>query len=100
MIRPLLAILVAAFAVLIAVAVYEGGFSEAGAWLMANRWGQVTLADLYLGFFLSAVVIGFFEKSPLVAALWILPIPFIGNLWTGIWFLIRFRYLRDRLSHR
>lgn len=67
---------------------------------MANRWGQVTLADLYLGFFLSAIVIASFEKSPLTAALWILPIPFIGNLWTGIWFLVRLRHLRERLSRR
>lgn len=98
MLRTVLIVATAAFALLIGIAIMEGGFLEAGSWLMANRWGQVTLADLYFGFFLSAIVISLLEEKPLVAALWIVPIPFLGNLWTALWFIVRLRHLRDRLS--
>ncbi|KGF70205.1 hypothetical protein LL06_06610 [Hoeflea sp. BAL378] len=85
---------------LIVVAVTSGSFSEAGNWLISDPWGQVTLADLYLGFLFSAVVIWFFEPRPLHALLWILPIPVLGNVWTAVWFLIRLPHLRERMARR
>lgn len=83
-ISALAAVLVA----LIAYAMLYGDFAIAGAWLTSDPWGIVTLADLYLGFFLSAVVIAIVERSWL-AAIWIAPLPFLGNFWTAIWFVLR-----------
>jgi len=60
-------------------------FSEAVAWLVSNPWGVVTLIDLYLGFFLLAVLIWLFEPDKRIALLFIVPMPFLGNVWTAVW---------------
>jgi hypothetical protein len=88
-----------AFAALIVWAVLTGGFRQEGAWLTSHAWGIVSLVDLYIGFLISCVIIAFFEK-PTVAALWILPIPFLGNVWTLVWLAYRLPALRARLSAR
>lgn len=93
--RIILAFLATAFAVLIVWAVPAGDFAAAGAWLTSDPWGIVTLADLYFGFLLSAVVIAAFERR-WVAILWIAPIPIIGNLWTALWFIVRFPVVLSR----
>jgi hypothetical protein len=94
--RLLLLILSLAFALLIIRAVMTGDFRAEGAWLMSHPWGLVSLADLYIGFLISSVMIACFEK-PKHAALWILPIPFLGNVWTIIWLVLRLPALRVRL---
>lgn len=88
------------FAALIFIAIADGSFTEAGSWLLSEPWGLVTLADLYLGFLLSAVVIWYFERRPLKALIWILPIPLLGNVWTALWFIIRLPHLRERMTRR
>ncbi len=85
-VRILIGALGLAFAATIVWAVRMGDFWAAGSWLTTDPWGIVTLADLYLGFLLSAVVIAAFEP-PLRAALWIVPLPFLGNVWTAVWFV-------------
>lgn len=95
-----LALIALAFAAMIAYAIGDGSFSEAGSWLMSEPWGLVTLADLYFGFAMMAIVIWLVEPRPLTAILWILPLPFLGNLWTAIWFIRRLPLLRERLTHR
>ncbi len=94
--RILLAVLAACFAGLIVRAVLAGDFWAAGAWLTTDPWGIVTLADLYLGFLLSSVVIVAAERN-WRAALWIAPIPFLGNIWTIVWFILRFPALLARI---
>lgn len=96
----IIAVMALGLAVLIAVAVEDGSFSQAGRWLTSQPWGLVTVADLYLGFGLAAVIIWFSESRPLTALLWILPIPILGNVWTALWFIIRLPHLRERLARR
>ncbi|TDH38209.1 hypothetical protein E2A64_03560 [Pseudohoeflea suaedae] len=96
--RLLIAVLALAFAVLIVWAIGTGTFSEAGAWLVSEPWGLVSMADLYLGFLLSSTVIFFFERRWWVAALWIFPIPFLGNVWTAVWFVLRLPEMARRLG--
>ena len=86
--------------VLIIIAVADRSFLEAGNWLFSEPWGLVTLADLYLGFLLSALIIWFFEPRTVNALIWILPIPVLGNLWTAVWFIIRLPHLRERMARR
>lgn len=85
-------------AALVIWAVRAGDFDAAGAWLTGEPWGIVTLSDLYFGFILSALVIGATERRWLPALFWILPIFVLGNLWTGIWFILRWPELGRRLS--
>lgn len=95
--RILLIVLAVGFAAMIGWAINTGDFATEGNWLISNPWGIISLVDLYIGFLLSAVVIAAFEK-PLHAALWIAPIPFLGNVWTLIWFAYRLPSLWRRLA--
>lgn len=97
LIRLLLGVCGVALAALIIWAISTGDFRAEGAWLTSNPWGIVSLADLYLGLLISAVLIALVER-PVHAALWIIPLPFLGNVWTVIWFLSRFATLFARLT--
>ena len=97
--RILLLLLSLAFAGLIVWAVTTGDFRAEGAWLVSHAWGIVSLADLYIGFLICAVIIALFEK-PKAAALWIIPIPFLGNVWTLVWLAHRLPALRSALGQK
>ncbi len=83
---------------LIIWAVRAGDFGGAGDWLTGEPWGIVTLGDLYFGFALSALVIAATERRWLPALFWILPIFVLGNVWTGLWFILRWPELWRRLA--
>lgn len=70
---------------LIALAAGIGDFGAAGDWLFSHPWGWVTLADLYAGFILIALVIGFFERSWVKRLVWIAPLFVLGNVWAALW---------------
>ncbi|MEE2565611.1 hypothetical protein [Hyphobacterium marinum] len=95
--RSLLGLAALAFAALIAWAVNAGNFGEAGGWLTSDPWGIVTLTDLYIGFALIAVVIALFERSAWRSAVWIVPLPFLGNLWALVWLAFVLPKLTQRL---
>lgn len=94
--RLVFAALGIALAALIVVAIDTGDFWSAGRWLMSDPWGLTTLADLYLGLTISALFIALFERSWL-AALWIIPLPFLGNVWTVVWLIVRLPKITSRL---
>lgn len=81
---------------LIAYAIGKGDFWQEGAWLTSNAWGLVTLADLYLGFAVSAFFIAAFERR-FQSLLWIIPLPFLGNVWTVVWLAVRMPEIARRL---
>lgn len=85
-------------AALIIWAVGAGDFSAAGDRLTGEPWGIVTLSDLYFGFVLSALVIAATERRLLTALLWIAPIFVLGNVWNGLWFVLRWPELARRLA--
>ena len=97
LLRMIVAVLGAAFAALIVWAVFAADFRASFDAIAADPWGLVTLADLYLGFFLVAIVIAFFEGGGIRALLWIAPLPFLGNVWAVVWFVARLPRLRRRL---
>lgn len=96
-VRTILSLLAAAFLVLVLRAVVGGDFRAAGAWLLSDPWGLVTLADLYLGFILLSVVIALTERG-WTALVWIVPLFFLGNLWAAIWLVLRLPALARRLA--
>ena len=97
--RIAVAVLGSAFAALILWAVFAADFLASFDAITADPWGVVTLADLYFGFFLTAIVIAAFEGG-WRAVLWIVPLPFLGNVWAAIWFVVRLPALLRRLSAR
>ena len=53
--------------------------------IVADPWGVVSLIDLYLGFVLISIVIWLFERSPIRALCWIVPIYVLGNTVSAVW---------------
>ena len=88
-----------AFGLLIVWASLTGDFWATGSFLTSDPWGIVSLMDLYLGLFLFGVIIALVERKPLAVLLWCLPLPFLGNLWTVLWFVVRWRKIREWAGH-
>lgn len=65
--------------------------------MLSEPWSVVTLIDLYLGFFFAAVVIFIIERSILVAAIWAIPVFFLGNVVTALWAVIRLPTIIERV---
>jgi hypothetical protein len=63
--------------------------SEGGAAIIAVPWGQVTLIDLYAGFFFSAVWIVSTERPWGRVAFWLLGLAVLGNIATLGLFALR-----------
>lgn len=61
-------------------------------------WGVATLADLFIGFLLFAIIIFLTERSWWAAALWSAPIFILGNVWAALWLAIRLPHLAKQLS--
>ena len=95
-IRGILAAAGAVLTALIVRAIQSGDFWAAGNWLTTDIWGIVTLTDLYLGLFIAALAMSIVEKG-MSALFWIIPLPFLGNVWTALWVVIRFPELVRRL---
>lgn len=63
-----------------------GDFPAEGSRLLAMPWGIVSLVDLYVGFALFSAWIVFRERSPAVAALWVVLMMVLG-FWTASFYL-------------
>lgn len=66
--------------------------------ILADPWGIVTLADLYLGFLIAAVIIWSFEANRGTALLWIVPMFFLGNAVTAAWLVLRLPEIARRVG--
>lgn len=86
--RVLIVILGLAFAGMIGWAFTVGDFMEEFRQVTAFAWGKVSLADLYLGFFLFAIIILAFEQIwiglPVVILMFLL-----GNTIPALWLALR-----------
>jgi hypothetical protein len=98
-------ILAALAGLALAASIYWAGFvmdsplATGFAAVTAEPWGWVTLIDLYVGFILFAIIIALVEKKWWVAALWIAPLPFLGNIVAALWLVVRASLLvRERIS--
>ena len=78
-IRLLISLAGFGLAVLIVLSILNGDFWAEGSAIYALWWGKTTLADLYLGFALTAVVIGLVENTLAARLFWIVPLFFLGN---------------------
>lgn len=68
--------------------------------MAGEPWTVVTLADLYLGFAVSAAIIILAERRLASGLLWAAPIFVLGNLWTALWLAVRLPSLARRLRSR
>jgi hypothetical protein len=73
---------------IITYAFARGDFAAEGAKLTAMPWGIVSLVDLYTGFTLFSGWIIYREKSPVVAALWVVLMMGLGFFTGSLYVLI------------
>lgn len=79
------------------------GFMEGGSVvplldiMLAEPWGVVTLADLYLGFVLFAGLVLVLEPSRGAGLAWAVGIIVLGNLVTAAWIVLRLPAVLARL---
>lgn len=76
----------------------HGSFFDQFGVIASLPWGVVSLADLFIGFLLFAVLVFLTERSWWLAALWALPVLVLGNVWAALWFVIRLPHLAKQLS--
>jgi len=69
-------------------------FSE----MFETPWTITAIADLYLGFFIAAIIIILAERRLWVGLAWALPIFVLGNVVTLTWMAWRLPSLRQRLD--
>ena len=79
------------------------GFMEGGSVvpllevMLAEPWGVVTLADLYLGFLLFAGLVLVLEANRATGLAWGLAIVLLGNVVTALWIVLRLPAVLARL---
>lgn len=66
----------------------NGDFGKDGGELLRNPWGIVSLVDLYVGFALFSLWIGFREKSIIAAVIWIILMMVLGFFTASLYILI------------
>lgn len=96
LLRSLLLALAAALLGLIVWASLDTPIGESFARIVADPWGLVTLADLYLGFVLFSVVVAVVEPKRWIAVAVILSTFVLGNLVTAVWLVLRLPRLAAR----
>ncbi|WP_028669897.1 hypothetical protein [Saccharospirillum impatiens] len=69
-------------------------FSEQGRWLSSQVWGQISLFDLYSGFFIALALAWLFEPNPWVRVLLLVTLPTLGNPVLAIWCVTRWQHLK------
>ncbi len=80
-----------AMAVAILNGFVNGDFGQDGAALLRNPWGVVSLVDLYVGFILFSLWIGFRESQAWVAAIWIVLMMVLGFFTASVYVLVVLR---------
>ena len=70
-------------------------FASFGA-MIADPWGLVALADLYLGFLLLSAIIFSFESSKAAAALWVVALFILGNVVGAAYLVVKGLRLASR----
>ena len=86
--------------VMLGIVGYGFAAGDLDAFLLALRepWNQVTLADLYISFWLMSVVMFVLSRNKWASLPWIVAINIIGSPVFGLWLLLNLHRLRKRLG--
>lgn len=98
LIRPAAALLAIAFTGMIVWASFRGDIGAEFGAITAMPWGQVSLADLYLGFLLYFAAVFVVEQKMSAKLLWAVPVFILGNAWALIWVAVRWDVILARLN--
>ena len=87
--RAVLLILAAGLVGFIVWAMGEADLFASFAEVMADPWGAVAIADLYLGFFVFAVILFILQRSPLAATSSTVALLLLGNVVSAVYLAVR-----------
>jgi hypothetical protein len=76
----------------------HGTIFDQGGVILSLPWGLMTMADLYVGFVLFAIIMFIAEKSWISGLMWSLPLLVLGNVWAALWLVIRLPSLVRRIN--
>ncbi|MFK7792163.1 MAG: hypothetical protein AB8B88_05755 [Devosiaceae bacterium] len=65
--------------------------------IVADPWGAVAIADLYLGFFIFAAFVFLVDGVKPVSFVWVIALMFLGNVLSIVWLVLRLPLLVSRL---
>ena len=85
-------------AALIVWASMNANFGASFAAIAADPWGIVSLADLYLGFFLFAGLVFLVDGIKPSSFVWVVALMFLGNVLSVVWVVLRLPLLARRLG--
>jgi len=77
---------------------FRGPLAELSKAIPSQRWVTVIAGDLFLGWFLTALVIWRLERRRWSAVLWIVGVFAIGNLVTAIYLVLRIDRVGSRID--
>ena len=75
----------------------NANFGASFAAIIADPWGIVSLADLYLGFFIFAAFVFLVDGVRPASFAWVIALMFLGNILSALWLVLRWRTLVSRL---
>lgn len=87
-------------AALIVWASFNANFGQSFSAIVADPWGVVSLADLYLGFFIFAAFVFLVDGARPTSFVWVIALMFLGNVLAVVWLVLRWPSLMRRLSDR
>jgi len=76
----------------------HGAFFDQFAVIATLPWGVASLADLYVGFVLFAILVYLVERSWVAMLLWAAPVFVLGNVWAALWFALKLPEIARRLT--
>jgi|GEM_PF-853804 len=91
--RTVFSVLAAGFSYCIYWAFLQKPISESGALLFGDPWGIVTLADLYIGFFIFSIFMALTVSKKITLLIWIPSLMILGNLTALVYLTLHYRKL-------
>lgn len=85
-------------AALIVWASLNANFGQSFGAIINDPWGVVSLADLYLGFFIFAAFVFLVDGVRPASFAWVIVLMFLGNVLAVVWLVLRWPLLMQRLS--
>ncbi|MEQ8655779.1 MAG: hypothetical protein RIC24_00535 [Hyphomicrobiales bacterium] len=98
--RSVFAVLGLGLAALIVWASLNANFGQSFGAIINDPWGVVSLADLYLGFFIFAAFVFLVDGARPASFAWVIALMFLGNVLAMVWLVLRWPLLMQRLPGR
>lgn len=95
--RSVFAVLGLGLGAMIIWASFSADIAQSFSDIVADPWGAVAMADLYLGFFIFAAFLFLVDGVKLASFVWVAALMVLGNVLAILWLVLRLPSLAARL---